>query len=79
MAPKSLNGGKSSSVEELTTQSEVPAERDAVSTVCIGCKPKIKLISNNHLKLPHLLPSSSQTACLFERKDTISSLHQETE
>ncbi len=39
-----------SSVEELTTQSEVPAELDAVSSVCIGCKPKIKLI-NNHLKL----------------------------
>ncbi len=49
MAPKSLNGGESSSVEELSTQSEVPAELDAVSSVCIGCKPKIKLISNNHL------------------------------
>ncbi len=49
MAPKSLNGGESSSVEELTTQSEVPADLDAVSSVCIGCKPKLKLISNNHL------------------------------
>ncbi len=33
MAPKLLNGGESSSVEELTTHSEVPAELDAVSSV----------------------------------------------
>ncbi len=35
MAPKSLNGGESSSVEELTTQSEVPAELDAVFLVFV--------------------------------------------